>query len=101
MLLLALCACQARQADEAPPARAAACGACHPRHGEMMAPLFPLLAGQNAPYLTAQLRAFRDGSRRNPVMNAMARNLDDDEIDALSRYYASLGDGAGVGRGSR
>jgi cytochrome c553 len=98
LLLLSLHGCHGRT-EMAPPTKAAACGACHPRNGEAMAPLFPLLAGQNAPYLAAQLRAFRDGSRRNAIMNAMAKDLGDDEIDELSRYYAALG--AGVGRGVR
>lgn len=101
ILLLALSACHDRQTETPTPAKAAACGACHPRNGQHMAPLFPLLAGQNALYLAVQLRAFRDGSRRNPIMNAMARDLSNDEIEALSRYYATLGRGdAGVGRGT-
>lgn len=101
LLLLTLSGCHARQADVPPPAKAAACGACHARNGQAMAPLFPLLAGQNALYLAEQLRAFRNGSRRNPIMNAMARDLGDDEIDALARYYEALGTPDAVSRGPR
>src|SRR3546814_1398747 len=57
-----------------------------------MAPMFPLLAGQNATYLSAQLRAFRDGSRNGTIMNAMARDLGNAQIDALANYYSTLGE---------
>lgn len=97
--VLNLAACGQREPIAATPAKAAACGACHPRDGQRMAPMFPLLAGQNPDYLAAQLHAFRDGSRRNPIMNAMARDLDDEQIDALARYYGALGASAAVSRG--
>src|SRR3546814_3575744 len=83
---LSLCACGQREPVAATPAKAAACGACHPRDGQQMAPMFPLLAGQNATYLSAQLRAFRDGSRNGTIMNAMARDLGNAQIDALANY---------------
>src|SRR3546814_9912266 len=64
-----------------------------------MAPMFPLLAGQNATYLSAQLRAFRDGSRNGTIMNAMARDLGNAQIDALANYYSTLGEPGLVSRG--
>jgi cytochrome c553 len=53
-------------------------------------PGFPRLAGQHADYLLAQLAAFADGSRANPVMGAMARNLSAQDAQRLAAYLAAL-----------
>lgn len=50
----------------------------------------PRLAGQHAPYLLAQLRAFRDGRRSSPVMRGIAEALSDTDMKALAEYMASL-----------
>jgi cytochrome c553 len=36
------------------------------------------------------MKAFRDGTRTDPTMNAMAKPLSDADIDNLSAYYADL-----------
>jgi cytochrome c553 len=68
------------------------CGACHGAHGNSTQPKFPRLAGQNADYLRAQLKAFRGQSRGDPdalgYMWGMASQLDDATIDALALYYS-------------
>lgn len=66
------------------------CAVCHGALGVSSAPDAPNLAGQPEPYLAAQLRAFRSGARRHEVMNVIAKPLTDDEITALSRWYASI-----------
>jgi cytochrome c553 len=66
------------------------CAACHGRNGIGIIPLYPNLAGQKREYLVAQLRAFRDGSRKNPIMSPMAAHLTDAEIEDMSTYIASL-----------
>lgn len=67
----------------------ATCAACHGEHGnKTIQPSYPLLAGQYADYLEASLKQYRDGSRKNAVMNGQAANLTDGEIAALARYYA-------------
>ena len=71
--------------------RAAACGACHGMNGISSNDIWPNLAGQKAGYLTAQLKAFRDGQRKNPMMSPMAAPLSDTDIDNLAAYYSSLG----------
>lgn len=69
------------------------CAACHGERGDQaIQPSYPLLAGQHADYLAAALRQYRDGSRKNAVMNGQAANLSDAEIKALSRYYARQDD---------
>ncbi len=54
---------------------------------------FPALAGQNAIYLVEQLKAFREGTRvgtsNDKVMQGVARNLDDGDMQALAAYIAS------------
>jgi cytochrome c553 len=66
------------------------CAACHGRNGIGIIPLYPNLAGQKREYLVAQLRAFRDDSRKNPIMSPMAVHLTDAEIEDVSTYIASL-----------
>lgn len=81
----------ARIATQGTPAGTVACATCHGQNGggdEGAA--FPRLAGLNAGYLARQLRAFKDGSRGNPVMRPMAQPLTDVEVAAVSDYYAAL-----------
>src|SRR6202035_1178446 len=39
------------------------CSACHGLKGSSVSPTFPNLAGQTAPYIETQLKAFKDQSR--------------------------------------
>jgi len=86
------------------------CGTCHGPHGNSTHPKFPRLAGQNANYLAAQLKAFRGQTRGDPdavgYMWGMAAELDDATIDALASYYSKQkpepsprGDAALIARG--
>ena len=68
---------------------AQSCAACHGQDGNSNNPLWPSLAGQKAPYLAQELRAFRDGSRINPLMAATVKTFLDKDIDALAEYYAT------------
>ncbi|GAB5381387.1 MAG: hypothetical protein Alis3KO_34940 [Aliiglaciecola sp.] len=68
----------------------ATCVACHGANGISMIPMYPNLAGQKEQYLVLQLKAFRDGDRKNMVMAPMAANLSDDDIAHLAAYYAGL-----------
>jgi cytochrome c553 len=68
----------------------ATCIACHGQNGMGIIDLYPNLAGQKRPYLVAQLRAFRDGSRKNPIMTPMAVHLSDEDIEDLAAYFTSL-----------
>ena len=71
-------------------AKAASCAGCHGANGISANPLWPNLAGQKDAYLAKQLKAFRDGSRTDPTMSAMAKPLSDADIDNLAAYYSSL-----------
>lgn len=54
------------------------------------APNTPNLAGQPAGYLSAQLKAFRGGSRRSEAMNVVAKPLSDADIEDLAAWFASI-----------
>lgn len=71
-------------------AKAAVCAACHGTNGISMIPSYPNLAGQKEQYLVAQMKAFRDGQRKNMIMAPMAANLSDEDIANLAAYYAKL-----------
>ena len=72
----------------------AACIACHGPDGRgNAAAKFPAIGGQHAAYVAAQLRAYRDGSRRgdpNQMMRNIAASLSDDEIQAVASYVQGL-----------
>jgi cytochrome c553 len=69
------------------------CSTCHGPRGISVSPMFPNLAGQQAPYLEAQLRAFRDHSRADPHAQAymwgMAAQLTDDTVKDIAAYFAA------------
>jgi len=71
--------------------RAATCGACHGANGISSNDMWPNLAGQKEGYLALQITAFRDGTRKNPMMAPMAAGLTDQDIANLAAYFSSLG----------
>lgn len=66
------------------------CVGCHGPKGISRVTSYPSIAGQPQAYLADQLRAFRDGTRENPMMSSIAKSMDDEDILALSHYFASL-----------
>jgi cytochrome c553 len=68
----------------------AACMACHGANGVSNSPIWPNLAGQKKEYLVKQLKAFKSGDRTDPLMNPLAANLSDEEIEALAQYFSSM-----------
>jgi cytochrome c553 len=69
------------------------CVACHGIGGRSTSSPFPNLAAQPAPYLEAQLKAFRDQTRADPDAQAymwgLASQLNDTMISGLAAYYAA------------
>ena len=66
------------------------CASCHGATGISSVPMYPNLKGQKDAYLVKQLKAFRDGTRTDPMMGAMAKPLTDADIDNVAAYYSSL-----------
>ena len=54
---------------------ATVCAACHGPDGNSAVPSNPILAGQHAAYIAAQLAAYKSGARVNPIMAGMAASL--------------------------
>jgi cytochrome c553 len=86
------------------------CATCHGWRGYSTVPKFPVLAGQHANYLLAQMQAFKAQTRADPdalgYMWGMAAPLDDTVMAALADYYSrqaprggTRGDTALIGRG--
>jgi len=76
------------------------CAICHGVQGRSVSPKFPVLAGQHADYVVAQLRAFKSQSRADPdalgFMWGMAAPLDDGMMTALADYYSRQSPAAGA-----
>ncbi len=87
--------CQAAPAAQNAAARAAAsaanCTVCHGSNGIARRPAWPNLAGPARTYLLAALKSYHDGSRKNPLMSAIAKNLSDTDAATLAAYFAGLG----------
>jgi len=73
------------------------CAACHGLSGISVSDTVPNLAGQRARYLDAQLKFFKDGTRKEPgavsraaLMNAIASQLSTEQIANVAAYFESL-----------
>jgi cytochrome c553 len=73
------------------------CSACHGANGVSVSDTIPNLAAQRAGYIEAQLKAFRDGTRRpssptspTATMAAIANQLSADDVMNVAAYFASL-----------
>ncbi|HYP32432.1 MAG TPA: c-type cytochrome [Burkholderiaceae bacterium] len=65
------------------------CTMCHGALGASTSNA-PNLAGQYPEVIVKQLRDYAGGARASSIMQAMARNLNERDIDDLAAYYASL-----------
>src|SRR5271154_2493256 len=115
--LMCLGAAPAQQIDAASQAAArrvaiGTCGICHGRQGRSISPKYPVLAGQHANYLVAQIQAFKAQTRGDPdalaYMWGMAAPLDETMTAALADYYSrqvpaagEAGDAATIARGQQ
>ena len=67
------------------------CSACHGDAGASSLPEHPKLAGQDAAYLTAQMRDFKKGLRTNGLsasMQGYLKSVPDEELVAISQYLS-------------
>lgn len=72
------------------------CAACHGATGISVSDTVPNLAGQRARYVEAQLKFFKDGTRKEPgalsraaLMNAIAAQLSAEDIGNVAAYFES------------
>ena len=67
----------------------AACAGCHGEQGVSGNAANPSLAGQEAEYLAAAMRAYKEGTRSEETMKLAAAGLGDAAIADLAAYYAA------------
>jgi cytochrome c553 len=70
-------------------AKSLLCQGCHGEDGNSLATYVPKLAGQNAAYISKQVRNFQAGIRKHAVMNDLAATVNDDELTDIAAYFAS------------
>ncbi len=66
---------------------AKACAGCHGYNGNSPNPYMPNLAGQPAKYLVKAIKDYRDGKRKEELMQSAVRHLNDNDIPNLAAYY--------------
>jgi cytochrome c553 len=69
-------------------AAAAACSGCHGDTG-VSGSATPSLAGQDAQYFAAALKAYKDGSRSEDTMKSLAASLDERAVRNIAAFYAA------------
>ena len=67
----------------------AVCAACHGVDGNSGTPANPKLAQQHPEYLVKQLQEFKSGKRPNPVMQAIAAQLSDADMQNISVWVTA------------
>jgi cytochrome c553 len=68
-----------------------ACAGCHGPTGAGLPVLYPRIGGQFAEYVVAELKAFRDGTRRNNLaMQQVAFRMTDSEMGEVADFVAGL-----------
>ncbi len=66
------------------------CAGCHGADGVSPSPGVPHLAGQRAPYLYLELRAYQSGVRGASAMRNTVNPLSDEALVKIAAYFASL-----------
>ncbi len=69
------------------------CSGCHSSPGYRNAyPGYtvPKLGGQQADYLEAALKSYRDGGRQHTTMHAQIAQMSDEDISAIATYFSQL-----------
>lgn len=87
--------------------KATVCFACHGANGNSTDPQYPRLAGQYSGYIVQALEEYKDGQRKNPIMQGFASQLTDQDREDIAAYFHSLppvlynlkGDIQGSGKG--
>ena len=84
--LLALCGASASAATL--PERLEVCLACHGEKGQSETPEVPSLGAQPPLFLSIELFMFRNRQRRVEIMNDVAKDLTDADLNALAEHLA-------------
>lgn len=66
------------------------CAACHGANGRSDIPGTPALAGQHSFYAITQLFLFREGRRGNAAMTAIAKQMNDADLQGFANFIGTL-----------
>jgi cytochrome c553 len=69
--------------------KAQICAACHGAKGVPIDKSYPVIWGQHAGYIFFELRDFKSGARKNPLMAPIVASLSHDDMMALATYFAT------------
>lgn len=76
-------------ADAGSSEKAQLCVACHGPEGNSTSPAVPSIAGQPAQFISTELFLFRQGSRNDPQMTAVAKTLSNADMNELAAYFSA------------
>ena len=88
LLALSLPAVAASGDSEAGKKKSTPCAACHGANGVSASPDFPNLAGQYDDYIVKALSHYKNGKRKNPIMQAQVANLSQKDMLDLAAYFS-------------
>ena len=66
---------------------ASVCAACHTNDGSRGSPANPILQGQHPDYIAKQLTEFKEGKRKNPIMQGFASALSEADMKSVAAFY--------------
>jgi len=64
------------------------CAGCHGTDGSSNGPGIPTIAGASEEYLNEIMMAYRNGERASTIMERIAKGYSDEEIKAMSAFFA-------------
>lgn len=71
-------------------AKVQTCAGCHGENGVPTDPkIIPIIWGQQESYIVKQLHDYRSGDRDNPIMSPIAKDLAQEDLRKIARYFAA------------
>ena len=75
------------------------CTSCHRRDGSDTG--IPVIIGLEPGFFVTTMKFYQSGARTNQVMNSVAQTLNDEQLQALATYFASLKPATNAADGTR
>jgi cytochrome c553 len=69
-------------------AKSDSCAHCHGTDGNSTSSAYPSLAAQTREYLYRQIKAFKEGQRKNSMMSTAVVVLSDQDMQDLAEYFS-------------
>jgi cytochrome c553 len=70
-------------------AKTDSCAHCHGTDGNSTGSAYPSLAGQTKEYIARQIKSFKEGLRKDPMMSPAAAVLADQDIQDVAEYFST------------